>query len=1268
MEQKCELNESAKYHGNDIFLNDCLFANLFNINYFLILNDKECDIKSKLLFEMYISLQQSSNNFAFYCFEKLFKPKEKNHINSNNTEKINKEFFLLCFENNCYIFDMSNPNFRKNVLFLLKIHKDLLLIGSRKKDVSRFMEYFEMENGIPRNINDENDDNKIIIIWENELLNEIEIEIDSIMNSSLVVGIKKQLQNQNQTKFDFIKFISFRIIMTYSIRRFYFPISSFSDSSFFGNEKDFYERTKNNYKNVSNMNDKYKPQENQEMQKMENKDFIILRAISKGSYAYISLAFHIHLEKLFVMKNFFDQNQYEKEKENYSRLKFYHPNVIKCYGYTKNSLIIEFMCNGTLQNFLEMKSKSKKDSFFIHWVSPVVLYSSTQYFHDFRFEFFDNQANKMKIIIEIFFGLSYLHLNDMIYCDFKPDNIFIDHNFLIHFGDFDLSCRNEFLASKSKKLKDIGTNEYFSPDILIDDDCDYTYNSDIFQVGLIIYAVCTGRNLFENINITENIDQMHKIIKTSPIKFTYGPFCSFYYKCLKLNRINRIPLFKIINELSEFHQFFQKLNQESACNYYYTDITQEIYFLKQIYYEILLGFIHLFYNEINKGDFNLKNLSQLFYAFIILFQTNELKNILKDISNEIRVITIFIENLFSNIQQFETNENYNYDQIKATKYSQLPILYLIYSNKNFIFFDNKKAAYYLQLGAQHENILSQYLLALKYFDGDEYFSKDISKSILYFTLAADAGNENAQYYLGEIYSSLYQSPQKIQIPQLEIDTNNKFFFGNQAIKYYKLGKKQNNSQSLFGLAVIYFNGECNLQASRKKAIHYLMMAKQQFHHLSITYFLKLYSSNLIYYDPLKFEKETTFLTESFNDVDAQLTLGSFYLQKNRNIELSKKFFKLASNQNIGIAYLSLGNIYLDEAKKCKSNDLIKKAFFNFQQAANLNEPTALYYVGCRYYLGDLQFVKKDQTKALTYLQKASSMNLSKAQLILGYIYFRGSRPNIQANISKSLYYFLCAAENKNHREKRAMNILGLFHLEGQIVKHDIQKAIYYFMNGKNLESDISTHQLGFLHEVGEKRLKNMIFIGRIQFYNPFNIYSLNFSYVKNLDTNFLNEFDVSYLKSYPLRAIQYYKESMSPPSMYNLAAIYFSGYYVKKDVYFAIELLQKCANYLNFASYFLFLLFLNGEENLIQIDVNKAKYYLERSNISPLNQNLTIEVLKNSRYFYQVDYNVDVFRKKDKPKNIDLNFYNGLLHPKFDDEIEYDIEYYEKLISDKKND
>jgi serine/threonine protein kinase len=100
------------------------------------------------------------------------------------------------------------------------------------------------------------------------------------------------------------------------------------------------------------------------------------------------------------------------------------------------------------------------------------------------------------IVKQICDGLKYMHIENIIHRDIKPDNVFI-HEVIcylcqdyIKLGDFGCS-----VFSDSKRNTMVGSLAYFSPEQLNNES--YDEKIDIWSVGILCYELLTGRSPFE---------------------------------------------------------------------------------------------------------------------------------------------------------------------------------------------------------------------------------------------------------------------------------------------------------------------------------------------------------------------------------------------------------------------------------------------------------------------------------------------------------------------------------------------------------------------------------------------------------------------------------------------------------------------------------------------------------------------------------------------------------------------------------------------------
>ena len=101
-------------------------------------------------------------------------------------------------------------------------------------------------------------------------------------------------------------------------------------------------------------------------------------------------------------------------------------------------------------------------------------------------------------------GLYYLHFNGIIYCDLKPSNVLINEYSTLKLCDFGLARKLADLtknggnrgeepnqdAEGGPKRKN-GTPYYMAPE-LFNDEGVYSYQSDLWALGCVLYEMATG--------------------------------------------------------------------------------------------------------------------------------------------------------------------------------------------------------------------------------------------------------------------------------------------------------------------------------------------------------------------------------------------------------------------------------------------------------------------------------------------------------------------------------------------------------------------------------------------------------------------------------------------------------------------------------------------------------------------------------------------------------------------------------------------------------
>ena len=153
--------------------------------------------------------------------------------------------------------------------------------------------------------------------------------------------------------------------------------------------------------------------------------------------------------------------------------------------------------------------------------------------------------------LEICEAIKYLHQRHIIHRDLKPLNIFLTIDNKIKLGDFGLS--KVLNSSKELKKSNFGTVIYMSPEIIKDDY--YSFSSDIWSLGIILFELCLLKNPLIHLNELSKIKQyilygdFEELINQKKIRNIYSErTCDLIKKILVKNPVDRPTIDTIIQE------------------------------------------------------------------------------------------------------------------------------------------------------------------------------------------------------------------------------------------------------------------------------------------------------------------------------------------------------------------------------------------------------------------------------------------------------------------------------------------------------------------------------------------------------------------------------------------------------------------------------------------------------------------------------------------------------------------------------------------------
>jgi len=128
-----------------------------------------------------------------------------------------------------------------------------------------------------------------------------------------------------------------------------------------------------------------------------------------------------------------------------------------------------------------------------------------------------NFQRKYDIVLQIGRGLNYLHENNIIHKDIKPENILVSENNEVKIIDFGLANYNRLRIFTRNQFID-GTPTYMAPEQIEKRHIDN--RTDIYSYGILIYEMLTGRVPYQG-NDKNEIMRAHINIHTQPRPLSY---------------------------------------------------------------------------------------------------------------------------------------------------------------------------------------------------------------------------------------------------------------------------------------------------------------------------------------------------------------------------------------------------------------------------------------------------------------------------------------------------------------------------------------------------------------------------------------------------------------------------------------------------------------------------------------------------------------------------------------------------------------------------
>ena len=194
-------------------------------------------------------------------------------------------------------------------------------------------------------------------------------------------------------------------------------------------------------------------------------DIIVMDKIGRGGYATIYKGYCIQMKTYVCLK--IDEKGDSKTENEFQMMSYLnHPLTCQCFGVFEDSgkkgAIIEFIDGQTILDFVNERGIIKE-------ISAKFLF------------------------LELISIIYHLHIElHMIHQDLKCENVIIDKDSNLHLIDFGFA--HIYNESAPRTYEGYGTPGYIPPEVI--KRAPFNYKSDIFSIGILLYAMLVGKMPF----------------------------------------------------------------------------------------------------------------------------------------------------------------------------------------------------------------------------------------------------------------------------------------------------------------------------------------------------------------------------------------------------------------------------------------------------------------------------------------------------------------------------------------------------------------------------------------------------------------------------------------------------------------------------------------------------------------------------------------------------------------------------------------------------
>lgn len=164
------------------------------------------------------------------------------------------------------------------------------------------------------------------------------------------------------------------------------------------------------------------------------------------------------------------------------------------------------------------------------------------------------EAQIMHYFVQVLQALQYIHGERILHRDLKTSNLFLTGQMaVIKLGDFGISRVLE--ETMEQPMTVVGTPYYMSPEVC--ENKPYTYRSDIWSLGCVLYELCTLKHAFSADNL---LGLVYKIVSElyEPIPNIYNPQLDQLIKQMLNKKAEERPDSNELLETKYVHSFMKQ--------------------------------------------------------------------------------------------------------------------------------------------------------------------------------------------------------------------------------------------------------------------------------------------------------------------------------------------------------------------------------------------------------------------------------------------------------------------------------------------------------------------------------------------------------------------------------------------------------------------------------------------------------------------------------------------------------------------------------------